>query len=391
MSEISFLVGLKNNLEYSKKFYRFFRATFPQEELVFVSFGSTDGTDEWLDSLQDGNLKHYHNSETKSLADTYNKAIETGTKKYVCFLHNDMVLGRNFVREIEKGLKINSLVYYKTVEPPIFAGDNRLWKEIKDFGTDFEDFDAAEFFEFEKENLNSNGIFVENSSFFLAASKENLMKINGLDPLFKPMFCEDDDLILRLKLSGEKPYLFPSAIVYHFVSKTSRFSAEYVNTSQLIEKNSHRNFYRKWGFGNHSTHQNKRTYGLLLSNADLKSVTALEPFVTHIYSDYDSSEYIESEKEKTDFDLSEKFRKLSDTVSDNVILKFNGNQLSEKNLNVFRNLNDLIIARKSQNLKNTITNFLFPKSRTNFKIKAVEFIIQKENLLEKNLIVRKSK
>jgi len=55
MSEISFLVGLKNNLEYSEKFYRFFRATYPQEQLVFVSLGSSDGTDQWLNSLDDIN------------------------------------------------------------------------------------------------------------------------------------------------------------------------------------------------------------------------------------------------------------------------------------------------------------------------------------------------
>jgi GT2 family glycosyltransferase len=43
------------------------------------------------------------------------------------------------------------------------------------------------------------------------------------------MFCEDDDLILRLKLYGLNHFTSLDAICYHFVSKTSRFSEEYMN------------------------------------------------------------------------------------------------------------------------------------------------------------------
>ena len=57
--KISTLVGLKNNLDYSKKFYKRFREVYPTEELCFVSYGSNDGTHEWLDYLNDENLKYY--------------------------------------------------------------------------------------------------------------------------------------------------------------------------------------------------------------------------------------------------------------------------------------------------------------------------------------------
>lgn len=119
-SNISFLVGLRNNLTYSQKFYQHFRESFPRKELVFVSLGSSDGTDIWLESLDDPNTISYYNPESQSLSDTYNKAISLATKKYVCFLHNDMVLGRFFVQHLHSALQQEELVYYKTVEPPIF-------------------------------------------------------------------------------------------------------------------------------------------------------------------------------------------------------------------------------------------------------------------------------
>jgi hypothetical protein len=63
---ISTLVGLRNNLEYSQKFYKRFREIYPTEELVFVSWGSSDGTHEWLDSLNDENLIYFYSEESKT-------------------------------------------------------------------------------------------------------------------------------------------------------------------------------------------------------------------------------------------------------------------------------------------------------------------------------------
>ena len=50
-NNISLLVGLKNNLDYNKHFYDTTRELYPNVELCFVSYGSTDGTHEWLETL----------------------------------------------------------------------------------------------------------------------------------------------------------------------------------------------------------------------------------------------------------------------------------------------------------------------------------------------------
>ncbi|WP_027381167.1 glycosyltransferase family 2 protein [Chryseobacterium daeguense] len=383
---ISLLIGLKNNLEYSKSCYYSIRKNYPVAEIVFVSFGSSDGTDEWLDSLQDDNLVYFTSREEKTLSDTYNKAIEISTKDYVCFLHNDMVIGKNFLAEIGNSLEKHNLVYYKVIEPPIFAADKRLWKEIQDFGNDFETFRFDDFFQFENEQKKQEGAFTEDVSFFLAAKKEILLKINGLDPLFRPMFCEDDDLILRLRMSGEKTYVCPNAMVYHFVSKTSRFSEEFQNKTKKIEENSLRNFIRKWGFMNQSKVKKKHNIGLILENPNEEAVKTLEIFADHLYSDFNADQYIETEQKNTIFNLKERFRAKSEDISDDIVITFDARKLSEKNLYTFRNLAEIIEEFKSS--KKNIFQKIFGKENV-FKINNLKIEIVNDRSHEKQLIIRK--
>ncbi|KFF10727.1 hypothetical protein IW15_18675 [Chryseobacterium soli] len=386
MNTISLLIGLKNNVEYSKTCYHSIRENYPDAEIVFVSYGSSDGTNEWLDSLKDENLVHFFSPDEKTLSDTYNKAIEISTKEYVCFLHNDMVIGRNFLGELENALSKHNLVYYKVVEPPIFAADKRLWKEIQDFGSDFDSFQFNDFFQFENQQEKQEGNYTEDVSFFLAAKKEVLRKVNGLDPLFKPMFCEDDDLILRLRMSGEKTFVCPNAMVYHFVSKTSRFSEEFQDKTQKIEENSLRNFIRKWGFMNQSKTKKKLKYGLILENPNHKAVRALEIFADHIYSDYAAESYISDEQPKTLFDLNEKFKGKNDEVLDDVIIRFDARKLSEKNMQSFRNLADSIDEKK--NSERSFFQKVFGK-QNHFKSNNLRIEVLKDASYERELIQRK--
>lgn len=386
MNTISLLIGLKNNVEYSKSCYHSIRENYPNTEIVFVSYGSSDETNEWLDSLKDENLVHFFSPEEKTLSDTYNKAIEISTKDYVCFLHNDMVIGRNFLGELESALSKHNLVYYKVVEPPVFAADKRLWKEIQDFGNDFDSFQFNDFFQFENQQEKQEGSYTEDVSFFLAAKKEVLHKVNGLDPLFKPMFCEDDDLILRLRMSGEKTFVCPNAIVYHFVSKTSRFSQEFQDKTQKIEESSLRNFIRKWGFMNQSKTKKKLKYGLILENPNPDAVRALEIFADHIYSDYAAESYISDEKPKTLFNLNEKFKAKNDELLDDVIIRFDARKLSEKNMQSFRNLADIIDEKK--NSERSFFNKIFGK-RNYFKSNNLHIEVVKDASYERELIQRK--
>lgn len=352
-NNISLLIGLKNNIEYTKFFYQHTRELYPDVEIVFVSYGSTDGTNIWLDNLEDSNVKYFYSEDNKTLSDTYNKATSIATKKYVCFLHNDMVLGKDFLENLSKSLDSDNIFCYKVVEPPIFDDDNRDWKIIKDFGDEFKTFKFSDFYQYEKEYL--DGIvelkkITVHTSFFLSVQRETLLKIGGLDSLFNPMFCEDDDLILRLKMLGLKTTLVQKALVYHFVSKTSRFSEEFVNKTRQIEAKSHRNFIRKWGFSNTSKSLAKYDIGIVLEHGNLNVLSQLEPYSSVIYVDFPFDEYIDSEQKNTKINLANRIKSVSETANHDVMIYINGKKINGRTINTLHNISDIIIKNKIKNI-----------------------------------------
>jgi GT2 family glycosyltransferase len=385
-NSISFLVGLKNNLEYSQKFYEITRINFPEQEIVFVSFGSTDGTHEWLDSLNDPYLKYYYSKDSKSLSDTYNKAIEIATGKYVSFLHNDMVPGKYFVKNLQKYLSEEKVICYFAVEPPLFAGDRRSWKTVRDFGSDFWDFNYDGFFEYEKNNVDQYNELVQisDTTFFLTASKAKLMEIKGLDPLFYPMFCEDDDLILRLKLAGLQLFLSKGSVVYHFVSKTSRFSEEFSKKTKGIEENSLRNFTRKWHFFSNNTVKKSYNIGFVLKNATSEAVNATEPFATDLYVDKKDvvGEYLQKESSASKIDIRKKFKSYTAVKTNDVIITIDAKKWRSGSYKIINNIPEIIHKLSAQK---TISKMLFGYDKKYRKLGITIDIVKKQSFENQNI------
>ena len=307
-NNISLLVGLKNNLDYNKNFYQTTRELYPEVELCFVSFGSTDGTHEWLETLADNNVKYFYSEEQKTFSDTFNKAAELATKDYVAYLHNDIVLAPRFLENLEKHVAPTNVVAYTTIEPPIFADHERPGKLIHDLGASLETFDKGALYEYVKhKELEYSNKTEPGITFFMCMPRIALLDIGGMDNLFNPMFCEDDDLIRRWKLLGMTCFTALDAICYHFVSKTSRFSEEYQNRTQQIEIASNRNYIRKWG-----TKSNAPKYNIAfqVTNCNINLLQTLEPWCDRIYID-DAMQvltdlYIETEQVNTRFDLTKR-------------------------------------------------------------------------------------
>jgi GT2 family glycosyltransferase len=349
MYNISLLVGLKNNLEYNKHFYSTTRSLYPDVEICFVSYGSIDGTHEWLDSLNDNNLKYYYSKKNKTFSDTFNKATELATKEYVVYLHNDIVLAPGFLENLEKHLSFNNVISYTTIEPPIFGGHERPGKLIHNLGTDLSSFKIEELYNFVSQqqiiykDKTESGI-----TFFMCLKKEILLEIGGLDNLFNPMFCEDDDLILRLKLYGLNQYTVLDAMCYHFVSKTSRFSKEYEKTTKSIEQISNKNFIRKWGF-RHSKYNKRYNIAYIIDKCNYNMMAALEPWCDKIYIDDEmgvlESYYYDVEQKNTSYDLKKRVLsiKYNDPVGENdIIVEFDGTQLTNNSFDILQQLPDII-------------------------------------------------
>jgi GT2 family glycosyltransferase len=383
---ISMLVGLKNNLELAKYFYKTTRQVYPEQEIVFVSYGSSDGTHAWLDSLDDPHVQTFHSPESKALADSYNKALELASKEYVVFLHNDMVLGPGFLENITKKLAPDVVVGFSVIEPTLYAADQRSGKTTKAFGTNIGEFQLQEFYSFvQRQQSVYAGVTSERIEFlfFIALSRQKLLEVGGLDNLFFPMFREDDDLFLRLTRAGLKPLLVHDAICYHFVSQTSRYSEEYRRKSKEIERNSERNFVRKWGFPTFNARTSVFDIGIVLRNVTTEVLRAVEPFASDLYIDGDSSEYVAEEQAKTQFDLKKKIHSLATKPKNDVLVQIDARQFGSEELDVVTHTVSTILKRERR-LKLLRAGWLFSLlgRRFAFQRKRVKIFIQRMNLRE---------
>ena len=390
----SLLVGLKNNLVYSQYFYNQTRILYPTIELVFVSFNSVDGTHEWLDSLQDDHVVYYYEERERTLSDTYNKCIELATSDYVIFAHNDMVLAPGFIEQLTALQTDQRVIFYTTVEPPIFADDPRSGKIVRDFGADITTFQGDAFFQFtldeqqRNEQTGQTNVVTSKGIFFLAASRQLLLAMGGLDPLFNPMFCEDDDLLLRLSLKGLEMVVALNVLCYHFVSKTSRFSDEYVHRTRQIERQSNRNFIRKWGFRNSAVLRQTYNIGLVLTNGTVNALRELEPWASTVYTDLDPASYIQEEQPFTAINLTEKIKPLTAERTNGVLVSLDVGKADATQLEQIMFLQEIIHHRitKPRSLLKRLWYRVFPVfSWRGYRIRVIDPTTYEARLIHKEL------
>jgi GT2 family glycosyltransferase len=327
---ITFVLAVYNKLELTQECYKHLRKQYPDAPLVISSGGSSDGTKEWLESLEDENLSFFHDDDRLSFSETYNAGIDLVDTEKLVLIHNDMVIGEGFLESIERLLKPNMLLSYTTIEPPIFAGHERPGKVILDLGSGFEDFNHKEFKKYVKKNKKGNKLY-DGAVFFMSGYKSMFIELGGFDGFsFVPCFCEDDDFLIRAKLKGYELKTCDSAITYHFVSQTSRFSEEMKDNRGVIEMNSNRNFVRKWGLPimvfNQMSYQTNNEFSYKKFNMginlnDINLLGPIEPFFDKILISGDVDSYIESEQPKTRYNLKSKFE---DVENVDVLITING-------------------------------------------------------------------
>ena len=156
------------------------------------------------------------------------------------------------------------------------------------------------------------------------------------------MWCSDDDIHLRFDLNGMKKIVSDSC-VYHFVSKTSR-----KGNYQEIERQSNKNFIRKWGFRN-SIHNKKYNIAFSITNCTSQILEFLEPWCDRIYIDDEmgvlKSHYIDKEQTNTKYDLLQRIMTIgyNDSLSENdIIVEFDARNFNQESFNIIQNLSDII-------------------------------------------------
>ena len=73
---ITLVLAVLNKLDLTKDCYNHLRKIYPEAPLVISSGGSSDGTKEWLESLEDEYVSYFHDDERLTFSDTYNAGIK---------------------------------------------------------------------------------------------------------------------------------------------------------------------------------------------------------------------------------------------------------------------------------------------------------------------------
>lgn len=330
---ISLVLSAYNNLNLTKKCYTHIRNLYPTVNLIISSGGSSDGTKDWGYSLNDLYTKFIHTDERISFSETYNRGVSLVETDKLVLIHNDMILGKNFLENLDKLLQENMLLSYMTVEPPIFNSHTRPGKLLLDLGSNFDNFKYDLFDKFVDNNSMDCQLY-DGACFFMSLYKKTYDDIGGFDgKTFFPAFCEDDDFLFRAKLKGYELKTTECAITYHFVSQTSRFGNEMKEYTQQYEQHSNRNFIRKWGIPSSLIHSmnfltidkltyDKKKMNLIINDEILfeKYIFFLEPLFDKITTTLNFESYINSEQQFTSSDLRNKF---IDSDESNIIVYLN--------------------------------------------------------------------
>ena len=338
-NKMTFVLAVYNKLDLTKECYNRLREIYPDAPLVISSGGSYDGTKEWLESLKDENLSFIHDDDRLTFSETYNAAIKLVDTEKLVLIHNDMVIGEQFLENLDRLLdeNPNTLLSYTTIEPPIFRGHKRAGKVLLDLGSSFLNFDQYNFNNYVNQWKDSNNLH-SGAVFFMSGYKKMFDDVGGFDGFsFVPAFCEDDDFLIRAKLKGYELKTCDCAITYHFVSQTSRFSEDYKKDRFKYEMNSNRNFVRKWGVPIAAFNELRyweesdfkyKTFTMGLTTRNSSNIPNVEPFFDKIDLGTIPEDYINNEQDNTRYDLRSKF-----TLTDNVdVMIYEVNPFTEEDL-----------------------------------------------------------
>ena len=358
MDKITFVLPSRNNLEFLQLAYQSIRNLEIKHEVLVLDDASTDGTQDWITSLNDSDLITYHNPgpERIGIVGMFDKGIEMARTEIIFAFHADMVACKDLDKNILKHLKPGVIVSATRVEPPLHPpGPEKI---TVDFGIEADQFDFNKWYnesETLKQDKVTEGIFAPWCMY-----KSDYLAIGGHDPLFAPQSKEDSDLFNRFVLKGYKVIQSWDGLVYHFTSRGSRFNkhaggAAGKNSDEWLyttNKNA-RNFVRKWGcFIKHDQFMkpiipHKYDVGFIVHKCNLDALTVLEPWCSTIYIDDEmgvlKASYYELEQKHTNIDLLSKIKTTTyDKPGNNIIVEFDAAKLTQESFNILSQLPEII-------------------------------------------------
>lgn len=374
--KISFIIPSRNNLKYLRQAVESIQEHYGnRHDIVLLDDASTDGTWDWIQSLEGDNIIKYRNEGPERQGHTilYDKGVDISKTEIFSILHADMVVAPGYVENLLKHLKEKTVVAATRVEPPLHPPGPE--KFVRLFGTEPEEFKKEDFLQFVKENQNTykdqttGGIFAPWCMF-----REDFQAIGGHDKLFAPMELEDSDIFNRMYLAGYRLVQSRDSFTYHMTCRGSRFkdgleieaeiplpdgtiwykpkdSEEY----KALRAIKFREWWRKWG--SNVLHDDylmpiihpKYNIAFVVQGCNLQMLEILEPWCDRIYIDDEMrvlfAAYCEKEQKNTAYDLEKRVftTKYNDPKGENdIVLEFDARQFTQQSYNIIQQLSEII-------------------------------------------------
>ena len=352
VNNVTLVVPTYNNLQHIKNAYTSIRKYYPTLELVLLDDGSSDGTFEWLELIEetDENVVLYQSEERVGHTILYDVGIDMAKNEIIGIIHADMIVSENYLENLLKHLDKGRVVCATRIEPPLHPPGNE--KIIQNFGMDFDDLNIPAFEEFvvkaqsEYNNQTSKGMFAP-----WILYKEDFQSIGGHDPLFAPFPYEDSDIFQRWILAGFELIQSRDSFVYHLTCRGHRWNDEIQKDDDYYKVASNkaaRNYLRKWGIWiENDSHQYpiispKYNIEFRIFNCRTDLLKLLEPWCDSIYVDlYESMvvDYIKEEQPNTLINLSDKINK---TFDSDIVVRMDGNTLAHDDFKLIQQLPKII-------------------------------------------------
>ncbi len=211
------------------------RTTVPYE-VIFVDNGSTDGTVDYLRSLDDVHL--IENETNYGFPKAANQGFREANGANVVFLNNDTILTTGWLRNLLEQLYKNEDVGLVGPVSNNVSGPQQV--HIRYSGVASLDGAAWAWTQAHRGQYRESDRLV---GFCILGRKSLFDEIGVFDERFGIGNFEDDDLTLRVRQKGLKTVIVDDSFVHHFGGVT--FQASHVDYGRLLEEN-HAKFVDKW-------------------------------------------------------------------------------------------------------------------------------------------------
>lgn len=239
--KVSIIIVTYNNIHLTQQCLESIKkyTAYPNYEIIVVDNASTDGTVNYLESLETkGEIRFIRNTENKGFSAANNQGIKASSGEYLVLLNNDTVVTRGW---------LTRMVYYLNNSLIGLVGPVSNWvgNEAK-IDTDYKSLEEMQQFA-ERYTLDNRGKSFEINMlamFCLGMRRQLIDEIGLLDENFGIGSFEDDDFSYRVKQKGYRIVCAEDIFIHH-EGMASLKKLTNQNYRQIFEKNK-KYFENKW-------------------------------------------------------------------------------------------------------------------------------------------------